>query len=341
MRLFRTLRRLVLLLVILAIGLLFDGYRQLHAPLRVEAWQTIEITPGDTLGGVLGELQARHWLPSERAAPYLKLYARWQGLGGRIRSGEYGIDPGQNLLGALKLFMSGNTIVHELRLVEGWTFAQALQAIRANAMIRQTLADATAAQIMTALGMPGLDPEGRFFPDTYRFPKDTSDLTLLRQAFATMQKALADEWAQRAPDLPYASADEALTMASIIEKETGASAERPQIAGVFVRRLRLGMRLQTDPTVIYGLGTAFDGNLRLNDLRTDGPYNTYLRGGLPPTPICLPGRASLHAALHPDDGKALFFVSKGDGTHVFSETLEQHEAAVRRYQLRKSGPKGP
>src|SRR3546814_652075 len=255
----------------------------------------------------------------------------------RIRSGEYGIDARQNLISAVALFMSGSTIVHELRIVEGWSFMQALQTIRANAMIKQTLADATPEQIMIAIGQSGVHPEGRFFPDTYRFPKDTSDLTLLKQAYATMNKALSDEWAQRAPDLPYASPDEALTMASIIEKETGAPAERTQIAGVFVRRLRLGMRLQTDPTVIYGLGSAFDGNLRLVDLRNDGPYNTYTRTGLPPTPISLPGRASLHAALHPDDGKALFFVSKGDGSHVFSETLEQHEAAVRRYQLRKSG----
>lgn len=335
----RSIRRLLLLLLVLAGALLFDGYQQLHAPLRVESGQTIEIAPGDTLGGVIAQLDARHWLPSARSAIYLKLYARWHGLGGRIRSGEYGIDAHQNLISALGLFMSGSTIVHELRIVEGWTFAQALQTIRANAMIRQTLADATPDQIMAAIGQPGVHPEGRFFPDTYRFAKNTSDLVLLKQAFAMMSKALTDEWALRAPDLPYASPDEALTMASIIEKETGAPAERAQIAGVFVRRLRLGMRLQTDPTVIYGLGTAFDGNLRLVDLRADGPYNTYLRTGLPPTPISLPGRASLHAALHPDDGKTLFFVSKGDGTHVFSETLEQHEAAVRRYQLKGTGKK--
>lgn len=333
----RSIRRLFLLLLVLAAILLVDGYQQLHAPLRVSDAQTIEIAPGDTLGGVIAQLEARHWLPSARAAIYLKLYARWHALGGKIRSGEYGIDADRNLIGALELFMSGSTIVHELRIVEGWTFAQALQAIRANAMIKQTLAGATPEQIMAAIGEPGAHPEGHFFPDTYRFPKNTSDLTLLKQAFTTMSKALADEWAQRAPDLPYAAPDEALTMASIIEKETGAPIERAQIAGVFVRRLRLGMRLQTDPTVIYGLGKAFDGNLRLIDLRTDGPYNTYMRTGLPPTPICLPGRASLHAALHPDDGKALFFVSKGDGTHAFSETLQQHEAAVRRYQLKHSG----
>lgn len=335
MRTLRRLLRLALLLLVLGLGLLFDGYRQLHAPLRVDGWQSFEIAPGDTLGGTLAKLEARGWLPSARAAAYLRLYVRWQQLGGRIRSGEYALDPGMNLLDALQRFLAGSTIVHELRIVEGWTFAQALQAVRANPMIRQTLAAATPETIMAALGHPGEPAEGRFFPDTYRFAKDTSDLALLRQAYATMEKTLAAEWATRAPDLPYATPAEALTMASIVEKETGAPGERAQIAGVFVRRLRLGMRLQTDPTVIYGLGAAFDGNLRLADLRADGPYNTYLRTGLPPTPISLPGRAALRAALHPDDGKALFFVSRGDGTHEFSETLEQHDAAVRRYQLKK------
>lgn len=334
----RLVRPLLLLIAIVAAaigGLLFDGWRQLHAPLRVDAAQTIEIAPGDTLAGVLVRMNAQHWLPSARAALYLRLYVRWHAVGGRVRSGEYALDAQQNLLDALELFLSGRTIVHELRIVEGWTFAQALQAVRANPMIRQTLADTKPDAIMAAIGQPGQHPEGRFFPDTYRFPKDTSDVALLRQAYAAMQKALAEEWAQRASDLPYATPDEALTMASIVEKETGVAAERAQIAGVFVRRLRLGMRLQTDPTVIYGLGERFDGNIRLVDLRTDTPYNTYTRAGLPPTPISLPGRAALHAALHPDDGQALFFVSRGDGTHVFSATLAEHEAAVRRYQLKK------
>ncbi|WP_051361842.1 endolytic transglycosylase MltG [Solimonas soli] len=334
MRLFRFLGRLLLLLALLAGGLVFDGYRQLHEPLRVDGWQTIEIAQGETLAGVLADMQTRQWLPSARAAFYLRLYVRWRALGARIRTGEYGLDQNQTLLDALELFMSGRTIVHELRIVEGWTFAQALQAIRANDMIRQTLAaDATADAIMAAIGAPGIAAEGRFFPDTYRFPKNSTDVALLRQAYAAMQKTLAAEWEQRAPDLPYASPDDALIMASIVEKETGVPAERAQIAGVFVRRLQLGMRLQTDPTIIYGLGSAFDGNLRRLDLTTDGPYNSYTRAGLPPTPIALPGRAAIHAALHPDDGKALFFVSRRDGTHQFSETLEQHDAAVRQYQL--------
>ena len=334
----RLVRPLLLLIAIVTAtigGLLFDGWQQLHAPLRVDTAQTIEIAPGDTLAGVLARMNAQRWLPSARAALYLRLYVRWHAVGGRVRSGEYALDAHQNLLDALDLFLSGRTIVHELRIVEGWTFAQALQAVRANPMIRQTLADTKPDAIMAALGQPGQHPEGRFFPDTYRFPKETSDLTLLRQAYAAMQKALAEEWAQRAPDLPYATPDEALTMASIVEKETGVAAERAQIAGVFVRRLRLGMRLQTDPTVIYGLGERFDGNIRIVDLRTDTPYTTYTRNGLPPTPISLPGRAALHAALHPDDGQALFFVSRGDGTHVFSATLAEHQAAVRRYQLKK------
>lgn len=335
MRVLRWILPPLLTMLLLLGGVAFDGYRQLHAPLPIAAVQAFEIAPGATLGAVLGQMRQAQLLPSARAGVYLRLYARWQGLGGRIRSGEYALDPGLDLLATLELFMSGRVLLHELRLVEGWTFAQALQALRSNPAVKQTLGEAQVDAIMAAIGQPGIHPEGRFFPDTYRYPKGTTDVALLRQAAEAMQVAVAAEWAQRAPDLPYATADEALTMASIIEKETGAPAERAQIAGVFVRRLRLGMRLQTDPTVIYGVGERFDGNLRRIDLLTDGPYNTYQRAGLPPTPICLPGRAALHAALHPDDAKALFFVAKGDGTHAFSATLPEHEAAVRRYQLKK------
>lgn len=335
MRRLRTLAVLLLLALVLAAGLAFDVYRQLHAPLRLTSTQTFEIAAGEPLTAVLADLQRREWLPSSRAAFYLRAYVRWNELGGRIRSGEYALLPNRSLLDILGLFMSGQTIPHELRIVEGWTFAQALQVIRADPAIKQTMPQASPEELMTAIGQPGVHPEGRFFPDTYRFSKNTTELALLRQAFTAMQAAIDAEWPQRAPDLPYANADEALAMASVVEKETGAADERPTIAGVFVRRLRLGMRLQTDPTIIYGLGPRFDGNLRKIDLLTDGPYNSYLRTGLPPTPICLPSRAALHAALHPADGKTLFFVSKGDGTHVFSETLAEHEAAVRQYQLKK------
>ena len=178
-------------------------------------------------------------------------------------------------------------------------------------------------------------PEGRFLPETYRFTNQTSDVEFMRRAYVAMEAAMARQWAARQPDLPLASADDALILASIIERETGVPAERPQIAGVFVRRLRLGMRLQTDPTVIYGMGDAFDGNIRRRDLRTDTPYNTYTRKGLPPTPIALPGEAALAAAVNPADGDSLFFVSRGDGSHVFSATVQEHNAAVRKYQLKR------
>jgi UPF0755 protein len=186
---------------------------------------------------------------------------------------------------------------------------------------------------MAALGHPDLDAEGRFFPDTYLFPRGTTDIAYLKRAYAAAEKNLEEQWAARASDLPYRSPYEALIMASIVERETAVPDERPMIAGVFIRRLAKGMRLQTDPTVIYGLGESFDGNLRKRDLLADAPYNTYTRAGLPPTPICLPGRAALAAALHPAAGDALYFVARGDGSHQFSATLQEHEAAVRRYQL--------
>ena len=185
------------------------------------------------------------------------------------------------------------------------------------------------------LGAPGQPAEGRFYPDTYRFARGTTDAAFLRRAYQAMEGVLAQEWAGRSPNLPYASPDEALIMASIVERETGMIDERAEIAGVFVRRLQKKMRLQTDPSVIYGLGAKFDGNLRKRDLLADGPYNTYTRAGLPPTPICLPGRAALNAAMHPAAGKTLYFVARGDGSHVFTETFADHDAAVRKYQLRR------
>jgi UPF0755 protein len=219
--------------------------------------------------------------------------------------------------------------------VEGWTFQQLLDALRENEAIRQTLTDRDGAAIMAQLGKPDLHPEGQFAPDTYRFPRGTSDLEFLRRAHNTLQEWLDSAWRERAEDLPYDSAYDALIMASIIEKETGLASEREAIAGVFVRRLKRTMRLQTDPTVIYGMGSAYNGNIRRADLRRDTPYNTYTRHGLPPTPIALPGRESLHAALHPAEGDALYFVAKGDGSHQFSATLEEHLDAVRLYQLRR------
>jgi UPF0755 protein len=205
----------------------------------------------------------------------------------------------------------------------------------ANEALQQTLSGVDSEELMTLLGLPGEHPEGKFFPDTYQFTRGMTDLEFLRRAQRKMDQELAAAWAKKADDVPLKDPYEALILASIVEKETGQADERPQIAGVFARRLEKGMKLQTDPTVIYGMGEKFDGNIRLKDLREDTPYNTYVHTGLPPTPICMPGRDALHAAVDPAPGKAIYFVAKGDGTHAFSTTLTEHNAAVRKYQLKR------
>ena len=261
------------------------------------------------------------------------LLAKLRGMETKVRAGEYQLEPGLTADELLEKFTQGNAIQYKLTIIEGWSFAQMLTAIAEDPVIESTLQGKTDAEIMVLLGQPGQHPEGMFFPDTYRFPKGTSDLDFLRRAYQVMQNHLEREWSQRVPGLPLTSSYEALILASIIEKETGAGFERPLIAGVFIERLRRNMRLQTDPTIIYGLGPDFDGNIRRRDLKKDTPYNTYLRAGLTPTPIALPGIDSIRAALQPATTEALYFVSKGDGTHKFSATLEEHNAAVFRYQL--------
>jgi len=263
------------------------------------------------------------------------LLAKLRGMETRVRAGEYQLEPGLTADELLEKFTRGNSIQYQLTIIEGWSFRQMLAAIAEDPVIETTLQGKTDDEIMTLLGQPGQHPEGLFFPDTYRFPKGTSDLDFLRRAYQVMQNHLEREWSQRVPGLPLTSSYEALILASIIEKETGAGYERPLIAGVFVERLKRKMRLQTDPTIIYGLGPDFDGNIRRGDLKKDTPYNTYLRAGLTPTPIALPGLDSIRAALNPASTDALYFVSKGDGTHKFSATLEEHNAAVSRYQLNK------
>jgi len=264
---------------------------------------------------------------------YFKWMARFAGDSQAIQAGEYLFAPGITPLQLLQQVVSGAVVQHAFTIVEGWTFAQLLEALRHDDVIAHTLDDLNPEQVMQRLGYVGQYPEGRFLPDTYHFPRNTTDVAFLQRAYQAMSDLLNTEWAQRDQDLPYETPYEALTMASIIEKETALPEERSEIAGVFVRRLKRGMRLQTDPTVIYGLGDHFDGNLRRRDLSSDSPYNTYMHSGLPPTPIALPGRASLHAALHPAAGDAIYFVSRGDGSHVFSATLEAHNKAVRRYQI--------
>lgn len=328
---------LLLTFLLLAVGaawVVLDARRELMKPLAITEHQTIELRAGSRLRDAIAILSERGLFTARRQAPYLEFWARANGQAALIKAGEYALDPGLSSLDLLAMLVGGKTLLHELRIVEGLRFDQALRLIAEHPALIHTLADTRPETAMAAIGQPDLHPEGRFFPDTYRFPKGTTDVAILRQAFNAMRRVLDESWTRRAADLPYAGPEDALTMASIVEKETGVAEERARIAGVFVRRLKLGMRLQTDPTVIYGIGERFDGNLRKADLLADGPYNTYVRAGLPPTPICLPGRAAIAAALGPAAGNELFFVSRGDGSHQFSATVEEHDAAVRQYQLR-------
>jgi len=280
---------------------------------------------------------AQAWVQAGVQAPPLLLYEwfRWSGQSRKIRAGSYEIGPGVTPIALLNKMVRGDETLAVVRLIEGWTFRQFRAELAKADALKPTTAAMTDDQLMQALGAPaGLSPEGRFHPDTYAYSKGSSDLAVLKRAYHAMQKRLDAAWQERAPDSPLRSADDALVLASIVEKETGVGADRGRVAGVFVNRLRIGMPLQTDPTVIYGLGEAFDGNLRKRDLLADTPYNTYTRAGLPPTPIAMPGKASLLAAVRPDPTKALYFVSRGDGSSEFSETLADHNRAVNRYQRR-------
>jgi UPF0755 protein len=265
--------------------------------------------------------------------PYeFELLARALGRERDIKAGSYEITQALTPTELLDKLTRGDVTQAELRLIEGWTFAQFRAALDASPHLRHDTAGFEDSQILARLEAPEPHPEGLFFPDTYLFAKGSSDLAVLRRAYRAMQRHLKEEWEARSPNVPYRSTYEALIMASIVEKETGKAAERDLIGGVLVNRLRIGMRLQVDPTIIYGLGTMFDGNLKKNHLLDDGPYNTYTRAGLPPTPIAMPGLASLRAALRPGKTEALYYVSKGDGSSQFSRTLDEHNRAVSKYQ---------
>jgi UPF0755 protein len=258
--------------------------------------------------------------------------ARITGTASNLRAGRYAVERGITLAGLLAKLKTGDVLREKLTVVEGISYRELRALLASAAELKQEAANLSAAELLKAVGATEPHPEGLFAPDTYVYDPGTSDLELLRLAYRRQMKLLQEAWDARAPDLPYKTPYEALIMASIVEKETGQAAERDQIAGVFVNRLRLGMLLQTDPTVIYGLGEKFDGNLRKRDLVTDTPYNSYTRAGLPPTPISLPGRASIEAALKPAKTNALYFVSRGDGTSHFSSTLGEHNRAVDKYQ---------
>jgi UPF0755 protein len=280
---------------------------------------------------------AQSWVQAgvQTDARFLYEWFRWSGQARKIRAGSYEIERGITPRTLLDKMVRGDEVMATVRLIEGWTFKQFRAEIAKATDLKQTAAAMTEAQLMSAIGAPGVPAEGRFYPDTYAFSKGTSDVTVLKRAYGAMQRQLDAAWAERPADTPLRNTTELLTLASIVEKETGAAKDRGLVAGVFNNRLRIGMALQTDPTVIYGLGDRFDGNLRKRDLQADSPYNTYLRAGLPPTPISMPGRASLLAAVKPDATKALFFVARGDGSSQFSETLIEHNRAVNQYQLKK------
>ena len=310
-------------------------HTQQHAmerPLRIGDEPFVYVVPsGATITHVARDLQAAGLIES---ALRLELQARWSGASRRIKAGEYALGFGLTPIELLDLLVAGTVIQHPFTIVEGWTFHELRRRIAASGVFVRTIDGLSDAELMTRLGYAGLHPEGRFFPETYHFPAGATDVELLRRAFDAMSAYLASAWARRAADLPLSSPDEVLVLASIVEKETGAAEERARIAGVFVSRLRRGMRLEADPTVIYGLGEGFDGNLRKTDLKRDTPYNTYTRKGLPPTPIAIASAAAIDAVVAPVEDGSLYFVAKGDGRHVFSANYEDHREAVRRYQMR-------
>lgn len=265
-------------------------------------------------------------------ATLLGILARLTGQGTKLKAGSYELKPGTTPLALLNQLVRGEYAQESLVIIEGWTFRQMRQAIAQHPSLKHDTTHLSDKELLALVAPDFTMPEGLFFPDTYLFAKNASEMHIFRQAHASMMKRLNDAWARRDPSLPYKRPYEALIMASIVEKETGQKSEREMIAGVFVNRLRKGMLLQTDPTVIYGMGDNFKGNIRKRDLTTDTPYNTYTRAGLPPTPISLPGVASIEAALNPAQTDALYFVSRGDGTSVFSASLEDHNRAVNKYQ---------
>jgi UPF0755 protein len=310
-----------------------DMSTALDAPIYPpEAPTFFRIEKGETLARIAANLARRGWIEQPL---YLEIEARRQGIGGRLQAGLYEIDSGVSIRQILRDFVDGHVASFSVTFVEGTRFVDMRATLALAANLEQQLPSLSDAQVMATFGGDSGHPEGRFFPSTYYYGDGDSDIDVLARAYRQMDEVLTALWNGRDPGLPYKDPFEALTMASIIEKETAGADERDVIAGVFVRRLQRNMKLQTDPTVIYGLGESFDGDLRRRDLDMDTPYNSYTRTGLPPTPIAMPGAASINAALHPADGNGLYFVAKGDGTHHFSASLREHNRAVRMYQLGK------
>ncbi len=323
------------LLAFMTFGFQFKLF--LSSPINISApIEGFEIKSGMSFSEVSSELAG---LGLVTHPVFFQLYGRLSGHAGSLQAGEYVIEQGVTPVGLLKKFVAGNVRLYSFTAVEGWTFSDFWRRLGEHRAIDKSFEVLDVTHLMRLLGVAESHPEGLFLPETYLFPKGTKDIEILKQAYVLMSNTLKDEWDQRAIGSPISTPYEALILASIIEKETALADERPIIGGVFVRRLNAGMRLQTDPTVIYGLGQDFDGNLTRKHLRADTPYNTYTRHGLPPTPIALPGRASIRDALQPADGSSLYFVATGkeDGSHKFSDTKEEHDQAVREYLERTRG----
>ena len=324
------LKRLFLLLLVLAAAAAGAAFWWLQHPLKlVHDEVEVSIEPGTPVREIV-----RLWHDAGVDAPPEALYQwfRWSGEAKRIRAGSYLVTTGVTPRTLLEKMVTGDEELESVHIIDGWTVKQMRAALAAAPGLKPATATLSDDALMAAIGAPaGEKAEGRFFPDTYVYSKGVKDILVLKRAHDALERQLQAAWALRAADTPLKSADEALALASVIEKETGAASDRGKVAAVFSNRLRLGMPLQSDPTVIYGMGAAYDGNIHKADLQTDTPYNSYTRQGLPPTPIALPGRDALRAAVRPDPSKALYFVSRGDGTSVFSETLNAHNAAVNQY----------
>ena len=323
----------ILILLSIALFFLWNDYNHaLNDPVIFDHDRVIEINKGDNFNKITTKL-----IEQEIAIQplWFKLIAHQRKVAHKLKAGEYVLSAGLTMPEILVKLVEGKSLQYSITFPEGWSFKQMLQEIQKNTYITQTLDTKTFEVIMSQLKSNYTHPEGLFFPDTYFFEKNATDFSLLKKAYAKMQLVLDAEWKTKEEGLPVKNAYQALILASIVEKETGAAEERPQISGVFTRRLRKGMLLQTDPTVIYGMGDEYQGDIRYKDLKKSTPYNTYVIKGLPPTPIAMPGKAAIHAALHPAKGKSVYFVSRGDGTHIFSETLRAHNNAVNKYQRKK------
>lgn len=330
------------LLVLLETGLILAGlllgfsawkvHSALEQSLHLTGEQLLDVPTGTTPNRMFYRMQNDGVITD---AFWLRLYWRFNMAGVPLHTGEYRMTPGMTVTDLFEDWRQGDVVQYSMTLVEGWNFRQVRAALAKHEKVRQTLDGLSDSEVMDKLGHPGVFPEGRFFPDTYRFVRGMSDVEFLQQAYARLDDVLAKEWAARAPGLPYRDPYQALIMASLVEKETGVPQERGQIAGVFVRRMQIGMLLQTDPTVIYGMGERYNGKITRADLREPTPYNTYVIAGLPPTPIAMVGREAIHAALNPVAGSSLYFVARGDGSHVFSDDLDAHNSAVREYQIKR------